>query len=516
MITKRFPFPLESQAHSALVQGAAATRNSLYPAGKTTGYIVGYNEVANTYRVYAAGHMNDGIKGGRYYDGVPAVMSNTCLFSPADPSVPVIIDFSLGTPCIVGSLPKGNKGVATSTAPVFTTISTGSVDTNSAGTDSTMAMTPKGMIPGDAALVSTDGNYVAALRGKISKLYGAERAQIMALGYHELVRVVTENYENFNSFGELSVTNKNGRSNVSFKGGPDQVSQSGGGQKNWTFHIDIGDVGNMFDMKVTTAENKTMAQAKFSSDGHIEFYGSKGVTTIAGGNGLNITGGNHSNKYEGELTVFVARNFYDTCEGSVSRLVSGSIDDSVGVDSILQVNRDRIVGVGGNYKQIITGGSPATAKPTNVAFDQSIVNGSANIHVGSTVSGSVPTALPGYNIFVYNGMALIGENPMKLMPTTQAAVALNTTLPNSIGLGCIPTGPWATPDMQLNPPTDFAMLYTKWAALMAKLITMLDTHTHSTSWGPSGPAMAPSPGSFNMQVSPLITPVKSVRVCIGA
>lgn len=105
---------------------------------------------------------------------------------------------------------------------------------------------------------------------------------------------------------------------------------------------------------------------------------------------------------------------------------------------------------------------------------------------------------------------------MKLMPTTQAAVALNTTLPNSIGLGCIPTGPWATPDMQLNPPTDFAMLYTKWAALMAKLITMLDTHTHSTSWGPSGPAMAPSPGSFNMQVSPMLTPVKSVRVCIGA
>jgi hypothetical protein len=162
------------------------------------------------------------------------------------------------------------------------------------------------MVPGDLALVNPDGNYLAALRGKISKLYGSERAQVMALGYHDLVRVVSENYENFNAFGELRVSNKNGRSGLSFKGGPDQVSQTGGAQKNWTFHVDIGDVGNMFDMKVTTNDNKTMSQALFSSDGGVEFYGAKSIGTFTAGTASHFVGGNQTYRYEGDVSTFIA------------------------------------------------------------------------------------------------------------------------------------------------------------------------------------------------------------------
>jgi hypothetical protein len=52
--------------------------------------------------------------------------------------------------------------------------------------------------------------------------------------------------------------------------------------------------------------------------------------------------------------------------------------------------------------------------------------------------------------------------------------------------------------------------------LMTTLIGLLDTHTHSTAWGPSGPAMAPAPGGFNTAITGQLLTVKSLRVLMGA
>lgn len=514
----KLPFRVDSPQQEALFRGNAFTTNP-FPTGQTLGVILKYDPNTHTCDVKTEGQKTAGRKNGSFYKNVPFQSAATGLCSAPDTSVPVIVDFALGFPRIVGSQPKGSSsGNVPSTAPTFSTISSGNVSGES-GSDSTTSYSPKGMVPGDVALVSPDGNYLGALRGKISKLYGSERAQVMALGYHDLVRVVTENYENFNAFGELRVTNNNGRSNCSFRGGPDQVSQTGGAQKNWTYHVDIGDVGNMFDMRVTTNDNKLMSQARFTSDGGIELYGAKSFGSFTAGDASHFVGGDQTYRYEGTVSTFIAGSHYFTCEGGQDQTFSGPLAVTVGVDYSELVNRDKTTNIGGMFKQILTGGSPKDALPTNVAYESHIVNGNATFVVGDPRDGAVPTAIPGFNIFAYNGAIVLGENcrDMTSPPAIQCAVALNTTKPNSIGLGCIPAGPWISPAaVAKNPSTDFAMLFLKWQALMTQLILMLDTHTHSTAWGPSGPAMAPTPGMFNTTITPMVMPVKSLRVCIGA
>jgi hypothetical protein len=266
-------------------------------------------------------------------------------------------------------------------------------------------------------------------------------------------------------------------------------------------------------MKVTTADNKTMSQAKFTSDGGVEFFGVKSLLTLTPGNAFHAVGGNQSYRYEGEVSTFTAGNVFNVNEGNISGAVSGTIDTTVGVDSVELINRDKTLNIGGGFKVIATGGSPAAAIPTNTAVELHAVNGAFTINVGDPMAGSVPTALPGFNVFVYNGMITLGSNPLK--PAGQCAISLNTTLPNSIGLGCTPPGAWSA-GAPSNPPTDFAMLFTKWSTLMTTLIGLLDTHTHSTAWGPSGPAMAPAPGGFNTAITGQLLTVKSLRVLMGA
>ena len=511
------PFRINNPLQEALLRGNSFATNP-FPTGQTLGIILKYDGNTNTCDVKTEGQKTAGRKHGSFYKNVPFQSAATGLYSAPDTSVPVIVDFSLGFPRIVGSQPKGaSSGKVPTTAPTFSTISSGNVSGDS-GSDSTTSYSPKGMVPGDLALVNPDGNYLAALRGKISKLYGSERAQIMALGYHDLIRVVSENYENFNSFGELRVSNKNGRSNVSFKGGPDQISQTGGAQKNWTFHIDIGDVGNMFDMRVTTNDNKLMSQALFTSDGGIEFYGAKGVGLFTAGYASHFVGGDQTYRYEGTVSTFMAGSHYVTCEGGIEETVSGSVSSTIGVDCAELINRDKTLNIGGSFKQILTGGSPKDALPTNTAYETHVVNGNATFIVGDPRDGAIASAIPGFNIFAYNGAIVIGENcrDIKSPPALQCAIALNTTLPNSIGLGCVPAGPWIdAASSGKNPQVDFAILFLKFQAMMTSLISMLDSHTHSTAWGPSGPAMAPTPGMFNSTITSLVTQTQSKRVCIG-
>jgi len=485
----------------------------LYPTGKTYGRVIRYDATTNTYMVAAEGQKTGNSKGPRYYSGVSARMTPG-FHSVIDGTVKVELNFGLGHPVITGVHALGTAGVPTPNAPTFSTLDTGRVTSRAdTGADATTPTTPKGMQPGDMAMVNPDGSYVGVLRGKLAQMYGSECAQILASGNHNLVRIVAENYENLNAFGTLKIGNNNGRNYLSFKGASDQLTQNGGNLKNYTFSVDIGDVGNMFDMRVMSIDNKLMSQTKMTSDGNIEFFGLRGFSTITCGSSIHAVGGNQIYRYEGDVEQTVLGNTYNTVEGNETSEISGTISTTAGVDSVDLVNRDKIQNIGGVFKQIISGGSPLSANPTNTSWEVHMVNGSANFHVGDPRDGSVPTALPGFNIYAYNGMITLGSNPM--MPASQCAISLNTLLPNSIGLGCTVPGAWAA-GAPSNPPTDYAMLYTKWLAIMQSLITLLDTHTHSTAWGPSGPAMAPAPGGFNTALTSTLVTAKSLRVCIGA
>jgi hypothetical protein len=327
---------------------------------------------------------------------------------------------------------------------------------------------------------------------------------------------VCENYEHFSSFGNLEIQNKDGRSSLSFRGGSDQASQTGGELEAWTFRLDIGDAGNLFDMRVTSPDNsKTYARIKISADGFLEIFGELSRADSTAGDRYTTTGGAHYQRTHGnikdEIQGMVTRNV----QGASSESIGSSRTANIGMDDVASINRNEIKNIGGQQIVTVMGGIPLDAKPTNKALDVRVVNGSYVIEIGNPKDGGMPSAMSGFKVYTHNGAIILGENPM--LPASQCTVNLNTLKPNSIGLGCIVPGPW--PEASMNPPTGSAMVYEKWLILFNMLITALDTHQHVATYG-GGPTLSTLPGTpgtyFKAMTSSLTAAVKSLKVKIGA
>lgn len=482
------------------------------PTGKAFGSILEYDESSDTYTVSTEGNKRVAGDSGRRIPGIPRKKSYPGEHVVLSASTAVIVDFTLGFPYIDGVLDKDAVArlEAPDVAPDFTAmdVGEGSTPTGTSGTFRS-AMTPKGMLPGDVCLVNPDGSYLATKRGKFAQLYGSENAQVMCLGQHNLVRTICENFEHFSSFGELKIENKNGRHTLSLRGSADQLNEKG----QPTFHLDIGDEGRIFSMKVTSPDaSKTYAEIKISPDGYVEIFGEKGVNITGAGERRENIGGNVVRRIQGEKREWIGNNKTLNVAGDVTQAVQNVATTTVGVDSNKTIGRHDLKSVGGQQNITILGGTPADALPTNNAAELRCVNGSYVIMVGNPKDSAIPSAIPGYKVYVYNGAVILGSDPKQ--PGVVSTVSLNSLKPDSIGLGCVAPGPYA--EAALNPPTDWAMLFLKWQTLMTQLITLLDSHTHTTTWGPSGPAMAPALAGFNTTVTPLMAAVKSLRVVMGA
>lgn len=497
--------------------GAFPMAGNLYPRGKTLGTIQAYNDATKTYTVQAEGCSGDPKDKGKALPDVPRKLSH-----PGDQVVLangtyVIIEYGLGFPYIDGVLPKSpSSGNAPSVAPNFGSVAGSGATTPTTGGSYRTSTDPQGMLPGDQVLAGEDGNYVAALRGKLSVLHGSERAQVLVSGLHDLVRVICENYEHFSSFGNLEIKNKDGRSSLSYRGGADQASQSGGELEAWTFRLDIGDAGNIFDMRVTSPDNsKTYARLKMSADGFLEIFGELARADSTAGDRYTTTGGTHYQRTSGSVRDNISGGIVKDVKGSSSESVAGSRKANVGMDDVASINRNEIKNIGAQQLMTIMGGIPTDALPTNKAADIRVVNGSYVIEIGSPKDGGIPSAMSAFKVFVHNGAIIIGENP--LLPASKCSVNLNTLQPSSIGLGCIVPGPW--PEATMNPPTGSAMVYEKWLILFNALVTALDTHQHVATYG-GGPTLSTLPGTpgayFQGITSSLTAAVKSLKVKIGA
>lgn len=501
------------------------------PPRKVFGTISRYDNKSNTYTVALEGGLGRIQQpGGGYVPGVGRKIQD-----PSDKSVlpndtPVVIDFDLGIPVIDGVLPKNaNKAILESlpdTSPNVG-VDTGleGETTNYAGGYYRQPDDPKNLFSGDWCRASSDGNFIAVLRGKLTKIFGGTRAQVIVSGLHGLVRTVCDNYEHFSSFGNLKIYNKNGRCNLKFEGAADQLNESGGQEQNWTFHLDIGDDGKLFNMRVTSADGRAEnAQFQITPDGQIKLFGKSGLLLDTAGTFKQVIGGDRVYRISGGDRKKV--------EGSGNHTYDSDYDRSVGENATKNVGNNETTTVGANKTTLvskqridnISGGPTATAKPTDIAYEVNVINGSYDIHVGSPAKTANPLALAGYHIYAYNGAIVLGENMGPPIPSTiftgltGVSVSLNTRGLGSVGLGCrLP--PFNNPLTEGSNPGLFSgMLYEPWRAWATALITALDAHVHPTAWGPSLPAQYPMGtfGGFNTALGGLVVPIKSLRVVIGA
>jgi hypothetical protein len=501
--------------------GEQPMRSNLYgPGGKVLAEVQKYDPKSDTYLLVTRGLGGEQKQaGGRRLPGVPRRVEDPGTIAPLENGTVVVVDMSLGFPYIDGVLNINASSEKRERAPKPPSLA------GAEGSTVTEAMvssgmpgyyknvyTPEDVVPGDHVRMSPDGNYIAVLRGKENRMFGSEKAQISVIGLNDLVRIICEDYEQFNGFGTFKVSNAEGRGNVEIRGGADQLTESGGEEEQWTFHVDVGDQGELFDMRVTTPEGKTLSQFKLTPDGQIKLMAVKGIELI------NADGAPRSEEIGGDYYRRVGGSTKDRIAGSSTTIIEGekvtrsseTEKKVIGNDQVKTINRNKIGQVGGNVNETVTGGDPLTANPTNKAVDIGVLNGSYFLEMGNPTAGANPAALAGYNVFVNNGAITFGENPSPLAPPASLAhVNLNTLQPNSVALGGT-VGPGPTMAVQ------HAMLFEPWSAMMATMIGLLDSHTHATAWGPSGPAMAPAPGGFASALSSVVPNISSIRVLIGA
>jgi len=512
-MSRRFKHLDSSDEVRKSAMGEQPMGSNIYgPGPKFLAEVQQYHAKSDTYRLVSRGLSGvRGQEGGRSLSGVPRRVDDPGTIAPLENGTVVIVDISLGFPYADPAKKARSPKPPSLAGAQGSTITEATVSGGMPGYYKSV-YTPDDVVPGDFARMSPDGNYIAVLRGKESRVYGSEKAQIAFIGLNDLVRLISEDYEHYNGFGTFKISNAEGRGNIEVRGGSDQLSQSGGEEEQWTFRLDIGDQGEFFDMRITTPEGKTLSQFKLTPDGQITLMTVKGIELI-NANGAPRSeeiGGDHNRRVLGSTSDKISGSSQTVIEGECVSRVSESAKKTVGNDDVKTVNRNQVTQVGGNRSETITGGDPLLADPLNKAVDISVLNGSYFLDIGNPTAGASPSALAGYNVFVHNGEITLGENPSPLSPPVSLAnVNLNTTRPNSIALGGT-VGPGASMAVQ------HAMLFEPWSSMMATLISLLDTHTHATTGGPSGPAMAPAVGGFSSALASTIPNIASIRVLIGA
>jgi hypothetical protein len=481
--------------------------------------VLAFSPAYNSYLVVTRGSGGDPKQPGRrQLRGIPRKVDNPGMVAPLSTGTIVVINWELGFPYIDGVLNVNTvKGdVEGGVQEPMTIGSTGaSLVTEDLSEDESQGYyrfpgTPMDVVGGDWVEVTPDGNYVGALRGNYNVMSAGKghKAKFEQFGEKDLTRLTTGDYELLTDFGVLEMYNGEGRCGLSFKAAADQLTQSGGSEEQWTFVLDIGDVGDFFNMEVRNAAGQTQAKFHISPDGRVTIMGINGLDTINGGSAPQHeeTAGPVIQRFLDKFTSIIEGAFHQEIRSTRRLEVSESESKVVGFNKSLSVNSNELTSIGGNRQETITGGPVLEASPLNVAVETQILNGSYHLEVGNPSLFASPAAQAGMTFALNNGEITMGQNPNPLaVPATKANVSLNTLLPNSVALGGT-----ANP-LSTNPALFHAVIFEVLAPILTAIATTFDAHVHSPP-GTSPPVSVP----MSTTVTPNIPNMMSIRVLIGA
>jgi hypothetical protein len=228
---------------------------------------------------------------------------------------------------------------------------------------------PADLIPGDAALTSPDGASTGVLHGRTAYLRGSALAKIEAFGSADQVNITAGQLRTITSVGESSYVNDGGRTSFRWRGGSDQLTETGHDAERYTLRLDAGATGDVFKLEVTTPEGQPVFRLHVDPEGRGELFFAGGLTQDVG----RERGQTHPLRYHGSLDVQI--------EGDATRRVSGQVaetldagrrtelgDDDVtfvGRDHVLHANRNARLDAGEAYT-VRAGSSTHTAVTGNV------------------------------------------------------------------------------------------------------------------------------------------------------
>lgn len=424
----------------------------------------------------------------------------------------VMVSFALGMPYIIGVLPPETAVVNEENVTSITDVEGhGGNDPllgRSLGVTSRGPNEPRDVVPGDFVGTGPDGASVSALHGKVAQLRASPLAKVQAFGDNDLVQIVAGVLRTVTWMGESKVVNDEGKTSFQWRGGTDQLTQTGGDEERYTIKLDVGHTGNMIKLEVCNRDHQTVFRFHVSPEGQVELYAAGGFNQHSGDNDAAV----HPVNYHGSVAEVVtggasrqvSGDVTETHEGNRTETVSGNHALTIGQDKVLNVSRDQNVNVGGNATQAVTGNLT-----TNILGDcKTTVFTPGKVHSVKTTGGdvTVETQLGAYSVATSGGTVGIDAGVGQARVTASVIELLASTGSISLGApsGNISIGNGAASGSvrweQLN-----VVLQTLVAEINAKL-ALIAAHAHPP---PTGPA-APSPTLVPV-ASPLILNMLEAR-----
>lgn len=262
--------------------------------------------------------------------------------------------------------------------------------------------TPRDLIPGDEALVGTEGNAIAVLTGGVN-IMKSGLAQVQTHTLNDLVQIICRNFRMHSDMGTSEIKNDGGGLNYSFRGGANQTVEAGSDQEKWTIRLDVGAIGDLFRFELTRPDGNTIFRLYVNGDGKVEMFGAQGIDLMGGSK--------HTQKHLKDREIVIKASDTQTIGGDQSKTVRGKKDETVSSNVTQMVGNDRTISVvrnetrtvGGKQEEKIVGGNALLAKPGDIARETTINNGSWKIDIGSPLAGASPVAQPGFELNTYLG-----------------------------------------------------------------------------------------------------------------
>ena len=370
---------------------------------------------------------------------------------------------------------------------------------------------PQDVLPEDWVRRSKDGNLMGVLRGGVNVMKSSPMAQIRTHSLEDLVEIISSKFRHITDMGNYTINNDGGKTSLTWYAGSDQSLENGANTEKWTIRLEVGAIGDLFTLRVTTPDGNDLAKIHMSANGRMELLGAAGIDITSGENGTmeEAVASDKTTKIDGDYTVTVRGNVAETFNKDRDTTVSKNATLLVGNSLSETVSGDHGILVNGVDEEKIGGGGPVPPPSSGtVAKLLQILNGSYVVDIGNPTK----TALPGL------GQAETHVNWVDgfyfaLQPSSSGTFAVLGNTSGCVQLGANGAAIPSSGGYAVTAITPFnAMMYQPWEAFIKVLLQWLDAHQHGTAMGPSTPPVVP----LTSLVRNLYPLVKSDRVTMGA
>lgn len=351
---------------------------------------------------------------------------------------PVVVSFALGLPYIIGVLPPESAATSEELPTTITDVEGhGGNDPllgRNLGASSRGANEPRDVVPGDFVGVGPDGASVAALHGKVAQIKGSALAKVQAFGDNDLVQIVAGIMRVLTWMGESRIVNEAGKTSFIWRGGTDQLTQTGHDEERYTIKLDVGHTGNMINLEVCNRDQQALFRFHVDPAGKLEIFAAGGIEQHGGTTDGQVhprhTTGSVEEVVTGDTEQTIAGDVALTHEGNHRHEVSGVANELIGQDKSVQVGRNLSIKVSGDAADLVVGSR--TSSTGGDVTDEVLTPG--KFHAVKTNAGPWSLNTLGGPVSIDAAVGPVTVTGGAVAVAASTSFALNAP-PDAIGLG---------------------------------------------------------------------------------